>query len=129
MEEVIRKRNTVTLKQIKAAEVAVDSVVTNKNLTKKEILRQAGYAPSKLGNPHQVFNSEGFKRAVKELSQALMIDKDSRMLRLAQIFWEGDAKDAIRANQELSKMQGDYLPTQTELRDLREERSSIIKPD
>ena len=116
-----------TLRQRKAAEIALESIANGNTKSKAQILREAGYPESTAKIPHQVFKSEGFKNAIQELSRVLMIDKDARLLRLAQIFWEGTPAEAIKANQELSKMQGDYLPTQTEFKDLREERRDIFR--
>ena len=120
----------VTLQQQKAAEIALESVLNGNKKTKKAIVMEAGY-PEVIGrNPSKVFESEGFKNAIKELSAALNIDKDSRLLRLAQLFWTSKTvRDAVEVNKEISKMQGDYAPISVETKDFRKERENIFKPE
>lgn len=119
-----------TLKQKEAARIALESIQDGNKKTKGQILKEAGYPDNVARIPQVVFNSEGFKNAIKELTAALNIDKDSRLLRLAQLFWTAKTvRDAIEVNKEISKMQGDYAPVQVETKDFRKERENIFKPE
>lgn len=120
----------MNLQQQEAARIALESIQEGKIKSKKQILQEAGYSESIQRSPSQIFSSDGFKKAIQELTAALNIDKESRLLRLAQIFWTGTPRDAMEANKEISKMQGDYAPVQKEIKDLREVRNTIItKPE
>lgn len=115
-----------------AAKLVLENMANGNPLTKEEILLKAGYSPSSARVPKTAFESEAFKTAIKELTAELNIDKDSRLIRLAQFFWTSkNAKDVVTLSGEIAKMQGDYAPQQKEIRDLRGDRDklTIIKPE
>lgn len=117
-------------KQTLAAKIALESAAAGKPKTREQTVLEAGYSVSMSRNPKVIFNSEGFKKALEELTKSLAIDKESRLLKLAKMFWDtSSAQDAAKLNVELAKMLGDYAPEQKEYKDLRTNRDSLIKPE
>ena len=97
-----------TLKQRRTAEKTLENIGKPKPLTKGAILAQVGYSKAIQKNPKAVYDTAGYKQAEQEILIKYKIDKNSRLKRLAEIFYDKDKRAAIAANQEISKMQGDY---------------------
>jgi hypothetical protein len=97
-----------TIKQRKTAQKTLENIGNDKPATKGQILAQVGYSKAIQENPQMVYNTRGYKEAEKEILMKYRIDKNSRLERLADIFWDKDKRSAISANQEISKMLGDY---------------------
>lgn len=97
-----------TLKQKITAEKTIENIGNPQKKTAGQILAEAGYSKAIQKNPSAVFNTAGYKEAEAEILLKYKIDKNSRLERLAEIFWDKDKRSAIAANQEISKMQGDY---------------------
>jgi len=83
-----------TIKKEKAAQFFLENIGKNKPLPKGKILELAGYPPSIQKNPKAVFESKGYKKSLKKLLAEYKIDKQSRLKRLAQIFWSKDKRAA-----------------------------------
>jgi len=119
-----------TILQEKAALKTFETIGNKDSLTKEKILIESGYSPKTAkGNAKEVFKSEGFKESLERLLNKHKIDKKSRLKKLAEIFWDKDKRSSIAANQEISKMLGDYAPIRQEIEDLREKRAEITKPE
>lgn len=130
MEEVIKKRGPRTTNmQDLAADVHLRAMMDGKPLTKREVLRRAGYGIGMQNAPQLVYDTEGFKKALREKAEFMKIDLGSRMLRMGEILWKGKDRDSLTANDQIGKMLGDLPPEQKEINDLREVREQIIRPE
>lgn len=119
-----------TILQEKAALKTFESIGNNIPTTKEKILVESGYSPKTAkGNAKEVFESEGYKESLEELLKENKIDKNSRLKKLAEIFYSTDKRSSIAANQEISKMLGDYAPIKQEISDLKENRQEITTPE
>jgi len=118
-----------TIQQQKAAKILLGIVSgsdsENKNATQKEILLKAGYSEKSAKQPCRVFESKGMKEILKELK----ITKEDRLQILGKILHSADKRSAIAANQEISKMLGEYAPIKQEIDDIRTDRREIITPE
>jgi hypothetical protein len=60
----------------------------------------------------------------------LGIDKKSRLTKLAEILYDSDKRASLGANDQITKMLGEYAPVKQEIDDIREKRKElIIKPE
>lgn len=64
---------------------------------------------------------------IVELSERFRIDKNSRLVRLADIFYSNDTRSVLVANDQITKILGEYAPTKQEIDDIRENRRDIFK--
>lgn len=130
MKKGSERNQSPTLRQMEAAKLVLENAAGGLKKDKRTILKEAGYTVmTSETNTDSVFNSEGFKNAIKELTAALNIDKDSRLLKLAHIFWSSGSRETLEANKEIAKMLGDYAPLQQEVKDFRKDRENLIKPE
>jgi len=97
-----------TLKQTKTAEITMENIGLQRPLTKGEILAKVKYSPSIQKNPKAVFDTNGYKQALSYLLKSKGIDFNSRLSKLADVFHDKDKRATISANQEISKMLGEY---------------------
>lgn len=62
----------------------------------------------------ELLNKLEIRQRISVLLQDVAIDSDSRVGKLAQMFWHTkDVKEAVVLSQEISKIQGDYAPAKS----------------
>ena len=97
-----------TLKQKETAKITLENIGIKAPKTKGVILREVGYSEAITKNPKEVYETRGYKTAEKELLIENKIDKNSRLKRLSEIFWDKDKRSCLGANKEITLMLGEY---------------------
>ena len=93
-----------TTRQRKAARKLKEVIENNQNLEGNEILTIVGYSDAIAKNPKIVFESAGFKKALKELGFSI----DAADLTIAKILRTGKEENQIKAAKEIYKRTGAY---------------------
>lgn len=104
-----------TIKQKKTAIKTLENLGNSNPLTKGQILAEVGYSRAITKNPDQVFETTGYKKELEELKKERKIDKESRLKKLADIFWGEDKRSVLQANKEIALMLGDYAEQTTKV--------------
>lgn len=98
-----------TLKQKQTAIKTLENIGNpNPPKTKGQILNEVGYSDGIQKNPKEVYDTAGYKEAQDKLLKDNKIDFSNRLKKLGNIFWDKDKRASISANQEISKMLGEY---------------------
>lgn len=126
-----------TLRQKKAALKYYENLRTESNDKRKtlgQILLASGYSEQVAKHPSFVVESRGFKETLNALLRRLKVDKNSRIEILAEIMNErnekgrlSDKRSVIAANQEITKMLGEYAPNQMQIVSEQEARDKVLE--
>lgn len=99
-------REETSVKQKKAAKTLKDVLEGKDNFNGGEILDISGYSKSMQTNPKVVFESNGFKLALKELGFSL----EAADLAVAKILNGGKEENRLKASDQIYKRLGGYSP-------------------
>ena len=99
-----KKRKMSTIKQERTAIKTKEVIEKNLDMTGGQILEFIGYSDGIVKNPQMVFNSEGFKAAMKQLGFSV----SAADLTIAKILQTGKEENQIKASQEIYKRLGAY---------------------
>lgn len=97
-------RINITTKQRKTARTVSEILAGTKVLDGKGVLVNSGYSKAIQKNPKVVFESKGFKLALKELGFSV----DAADATIAKILRTGKEENQIKASQEIYKRLGAY---------------------
>jgi hypothetical protein len=92
-----QRRTAQKVKEVIEKKIAVDG---------KDVLAFIGYSKGIQKNPQMVFNSKGFKEAMKELGFSL----EAADLMVAKILQTGREENRLRASDQIYKRLGGYAP-------------------
>src|SRR3990167_4772929 len=98
-----------TLNQERVAQRVKEVVEKGEAVDGKDILAFVGYAPGMHANPKMVFESKGFKEAMKKLGFSV----EAADMTMAKILRTGKEENKIRAGQEIYKRLGAYAQGET----------------
>lgn len=104
-----------TIKQKQTAEKTLENIGKHNPLTKGQVLAQVGYSKAIVKNPKAVYETAGYKEALDDILTENKIDKNSRLKRLADIFWGKSTREALGANKEITLMLGEYAEKETKM--------------
>lgn len=110
---VRKKRPLPTERQKKLARILIENQKRDKPLSKKEMVKQAGFAPSVYENKaHQAITAPGTKEAMKDLG----FSEDVGKKKLLELLNSGTASNdqIIKICQEIFKVNGTYAPAKTD---------------
>lgn len=120
--------------QKKVAKIYIDDLIKGeRKKSKAQMIKEAGGSRSVQVNPSVVFDAPGF-RIAKEVStdivvKQLGITKNSRLSILAEMIHNNpDFRAVLGANDQITKILGEYAPVQQQVDDLRTNRNEIFKP-
>ena len=118
--------------QQQVADVFMENLLSGeKKKSKRQIIREAGGSFGMQVAPKKVFNTEGFKvatnLAMDIVAMRYGIDKNSRLVRLAELFYNDDLRVALGAGDQITKILGEYAPTQSQIDDIRTNRKEVFK--
>lgn len=126
-----------TLRQKKAALKYYENLRTESNDKRKtlgQILLASGYSKQVARHPSFVVESRGFKETLNALLRRLKVDKNLRIEILAEIMNDRDKDGKLRdkraviaANQEITKMLGEYAPSQMQIVSEQEARDRVLE--
>jgi len=115
-EQAFVKEVVNTLNPTEAVRRVYDLGSKGGSKTKKQRDQTArAIASENLTKPH-------IKKELGKLLKDLKITKEDRLSRLAEIFWDKDKRSSIAANQEITKMLGEYQPAEVSLVDKQKEK-------
>lgn len=97
-----------TLKQKDTAIKTLENIGIRPPKTKGQILADVGYSEGIQDNPKEVYDTAGYKKAEDKLLKDKKIDFNSRLTRLADIFYDKDKRASLGANKEITSMLGEY---------------------
>ena len=95
-----------TLNQQRTAEKVKEVVEKGEAIDGKDVLAFIGYAPGIQKNPKMVFESKGFKEAMKKLGFSI----EAADMTIAKILRTGKEENQIKASQEIYKRLSAYAP-------------------
>ena len=96
-----------TIRQRKAAKRVEESIKSEENPTGAEILESIGYSKSIAKNPKMIFESEGFKEALKEVGFSL----EAADMTVAKILRTGKEENKLKASDQIYKRLDGYKST------------------
>jgi hypothetical protein len=108
------KKPRPTIRQKKAAIKTFEEYGKKKPMSIGAILIDSGYPETTAhGRPSSVTDSAGYKETLKKLLERTKIDKNSRLERLAEIFYDDDKRSALGAGDQITKILGEYKENKT----------------